>query len=375
VTAARTVHRILWIDDEVESGDALLRLCAFEGLRVDVARSGAEGLATARAHLYDTVVVDLHLPDMFGLTVLQRLRASGVAAPVLAVTGYYLEPEIKTNSLRSGATAFRYKPLDSEDFVAVLRSMIAGAADVTEPATASGSKWRLGIVAVSPAMRRIVEWIDLVGPVDACALITGETGTGKELVATALHHASARARKPFLAVNCAAIPEGLVETELFGHRKGAFTGASSDKQGLFEAAHQGTLFLDEIGDLPLSMQARLLRCLENGEVRKVGDTRARHIDVRIIAATNHSLRDQVRAGRFREDLYHRLAEAQQNIPPLRERQEDLEALVDHCQFPPYSAPHGAGHRGPGVVARLGATRLRVIGGHPFPPQWGPGVSA
>jgi DNA-binding NtrC family response regulator len=329
VPTARTVHRVLWIDDEVEPDDAFLRLCTIEGFRVDVAGSGAEGLATASSRTYDAVIIDLHLPDMFGLTVLHRLRGSGVAAPVLAVTGYYLEPEIKSDALRAGATAFGYKPLDSDEIVAVLRSMIAGAADAGDPATTSDSRWRFGIVAVSPAMQRIVEWIDRVGPMSAHALVTGETGTGKELVARALHQASARAGERFVPVNCAAIPEGLVETELFGHRKGAFTGASSDKEGVFEAAHRGTLFLDEIGDLPLSMQGRLLRCLENGEIRRVGDTGVRRVDARIIAATNRSLRQEVNKGGFREDLYHRLAVARQNIPPLRERLEDLEALVQH----------------------------------------------
>jgi transcriptional regulator with PAS, ATPase and Fis domain len=178
-------------------------------------------------------------------------------------------------------------------------------------------------------MQRIVEWIDRVGPISAHALVTGETGTGKELVARALHQASARPSERFVPVNCAAIAEGLIETELFGHRKGAFTGASGDKQGVFEAAHRGTLFLDEIGELPFSMQGRLLRCLENGEIRRVGDTKALRVDVRIIAATNRSLRQEVSKGRFREDLYHRRAVARQNIPPLRERLEDLEALVQH----------------------------------------------
>lgn len=216
VVTARTIHRILWIDDEVAPGDALLRLCSIEGFRVDLAGSGFDGLATARARTYDAVIVDLHLPDMFGLTVLQRLRASGVAAPVLAVTGHYLEPEIRSDALRAGATTFRYKPfVDVEEIVVVLRSMIAGAAvGAVEPATRSGVTWPYGIVAVSPAMRRTVEWISRVGPTNASALITGETGTGKELVARALHDVSARQR--FVPLNCAAIPEGLVETELFG---------------------------------------------------------------------------------------------------------------------------------------------------------------
>jgi DNA-binding NtrC family response regulator len=357
--AARGFHRILWIDDEVESGDALLRLCALEGLRIDVAGSGGAGLATAKARSYDAIIVDLHLPDMFGLTVIQRLRASGVAAPVLAVTGHYLEPEIEPSALRCGATAFYYKPFDSDEIVAVLRSMITGAVAAGDPEATSDRRWRFGIVAVSPAMQRIVGWIDRVGPMNACALVTGETGTGKELVARALHHASPRAREPFVPINCAAIPESLVETEFFGHRKGAFTGASNDRQGVFEAAHGGTLFLDEIGDLPLSMQGRLLRCLENGEIRRVGDTRVRRVDVRIIAATNRSLRQEVGKSRFREDLYHRLAVARQNIPPLRERLEDLEALVQHW-LP------GVSRQWKGTVVSLTPGALTLLRTHSWP---------
>jgi transcriptional regulator with PAS, ATPase and Fis domain len=178
-------------------------------------------------------------------------------------------------------------------------------------------------------MRKIVEWIERVGPTNASALITGETGTGKELVARALHQVSPRHTAHFVALNCAAIPESLLETELFGHRKGAFTGAVSDKEGVFEAAHRGTLFLDEIGDLPLPMQASLLRTLDGGEVRRVGDTRTRRVDVRIVAATNRSLRQDISEGRFRDDLFYRLAMAYVELPPLRERLEDIEALITH----------------------------------------------
>jgi DNA-binding NtrC family response regulator len=324
--------RILWIDDEVDVADPLLRLLALHGFRVEVARSAAEGLASAGETAYEAVILDLHLPDMFGLTVLQRLRASGIAAPVLVVTGHYLEAEMEANAMQAGAAAFRYKPfLDAEDLAAVLRSIIEGSAPSAEdgePVQASAVPL-FGIVAVSPAMRRIVEWIGRVGPTNASALLTGETGTGKELVARALHQTSSRRTAPFVAVNCGAIPESLVETELFGHRKGAFTGAVSDKEGVFEAAHRGTLFLDEIGDLPLPMQASLLRSLDDGEVRRVGDTKTRRVDVRVIAATNRSLRQDIAESRFRGDLYYRIAMAHAELPPLRERLEDIDALIRH----------------------------------------------
>jgi transcriptional regulator with PAS, ATPase and Fis domain len=178
-------------------------------------------------------------------------------------------------------------------------------------------------------MQAIVAWINRVGPAPSTVLLTGETGTGKELVARALHLASPRRAGPYVPVNCSAIPASLVETELFGHRKGAFTGATSDKEGVIEAAHGGTLFLDEIGDLPWAIQGNLLRFLENRELRRVGDTKTRRVDVRVIAATNRALREDVGRGRFREDLYYRLAVAYTHIPPLRERLEDLEPLVTY----------------------------------------------
>ncbi len=232
--ATRKEWRILWIDDDVQPDAPFLRLLAMQSFRSDAARSGAEGLAMARASAYKAIVVDLHLPDMFGLTVLQRLRANGVAAPVLVVTGHYLEPEIETDATRAGAAAFRYKPFfDAEEIAAVLRSIIAEAA----PSAVTGSSvlpssagWPFGIVAVSPAMQRTVEWINRVASAKASALLTGETGTGKELVARALHQASPRCLERFVPLNCAAIPESLVEAELFGHRKGAFTGALSDRE-------------------------------------------------------------------------------------------------------------------------------------------------
>lgn len=336
-TSARAVSglkkwRILWIDDEVDIAEPLLRLLATHGFRVDVTRSAAEGLASARKSAHDAVILDLHLPDMFGLTVLQRLRASGITAPVLVATGHYLEPEMEANAMQAGAAAFRNKPfLDAEDLAAVLRSIIAGSAPSakdSDPGRATAGS-AFGIVAVSPAMRRIVEWIERVGPTNASALITGETGTGKELVARALHQASPRQTAPFVAVNCAAIPESLVETELFGHRKGAFTGAVMDKEGIFEAAHRGTLFLDEIGDLTLPMQASLLRALDTGEVRRVADTRPRRVDVRVIAATNRSLPQDIGESKFRADLFYRIAMAHAELPPLRDRPEDIDPLITH----------------------------------------------
>lgn len=354
--------RILWIDDEMDPADPLLHLLASEGFRIDVARSAAEGLARARDDAYDALILDLHLPDMFGLTVLKRLRGSGMVTPVLVATGRYLEPEIGADAMRAGAAAFRNKPfLDAEELAAVLRSIIAASVAFKkggEPVRVRAS-WPLGIVAVSPAMRKIVEWIKRVGPTDAPVLLTGETGTGKELVATALHQVSSRQAASLVALNCASIPETLVETELFGHRRGSFTGAVSDREGFFEAAHRGTLFLDEIGDLSLLLQASLLRSLDTGEVRRVGETRSRRVDVRVISATNRLLREDIAASRFRSDLFYRIAIAHAHLPPLRERPEDIDALITHW-LP------GVSQRWQKQIVGVTPEALNLLRVHPWP---------
>lgn len=326
-TAAPRDAEVLWIDDELRADDALVRLLAWEGFRVHLADSGTAGLAKPHSK-YDAIILDLHLADMFGLTVLKRLVARGVVAPIVVVTGCYLEPEVEAAAMAAGAAAFKHKPLVADEVAEVLRMVIEPASTYAgrRPAESAGAP-PFGIVAGSAAMRPVVEWIRRVGPTRTTALLTGETGTGKDLVARALHQASQRRDRPFVPVNCGAIPQELVDAELFGHRKGAFTGALDDKAGLVEAADEGTLFLDEIADLPLPMQGRLLRFLESGEVRRVGDTRTKGVDVRVIAATNGSLWEEIARGRFREDLYYRLAVAECRIPPLRERLEDLEVLI------------------------------------------------
>jgi DNA-binding NtrC family response regulator len=376
-TAGRTPLRILWIDDEIRSDDALVRLLEHEGFRIAVAGTGAEGLRLAAAGSCDAVILDLRLPDMFGLTVLERIVAANMNVPVLVATGHYLEAEVEAHARRLGATAFRHKPfIDSDELVGLIRSIAArsGSLALNSSGVPSKDASAPALVAASPAMQAIVAWIERVGPMPSTVLLTGETGTGKELVARALHLASPRRAGPYLPVNCAAIAPSLVETELFGHRKGAFTGATSDKEGVIEAAHGGTLFLDEIGDLPPAMQGSLLRFLENHELRRVGDTKTRRVDVRVIAATNHSLREDAGRGRFREDLYYRLAVAYTHIPPLRERLEDLEPLVtywlarmtEHGRKGVRGITPGAlevmrAHRWPGNVRELRNVLERIVG--------------
>jgi two-component system response regulator AtoC len=317
--------RVLWIDDEIRQGDALLQLLADKGILVDIALTGAEGLRKAQATVYDVIVLDLRLPDMFGISVLQRLIASGVTARVIVSSGWYLEPEVDEEARRLGAVVVHKPLIDIEELVSALR----GLAEETRVLDRAVSNPPHGIVGVSAATRETIAWVERIASSNVGVLLTGETGTGKEVVALAIHRASARRDRPFLPVNCGAIPDALFESELFGHRKGAFTGASEDKPGLVERAEGGTLFLDEIGEMPLAMQVRLLRCLDGGHVRRVGETRERTIDVRVIAATNRDARKEVAAGRFREDLYFRLGAAHLHLTPLRQRPDDVEALVGH----------------------------------------------
>jgi DNA-binding NtrC family response regulator len=316
--------RILYVDDEIDT--ALVRLLEIEGFRVEIASTGSGALARAVEHRFDAIILDLHLPDMFGLTVLARLAASRIHSPVLVITGCYGEEEMERQALQAGADAFRRKPLLSDEIAATLRDIIARRGQTV-------ATWRSavddapGFVAVSPTTRRLADWIARVGPSAVAVLITGESGVGKELAAHAIHHTSSRRGGPFVPVNCGAIPDGLFESELFGHAKGSFTGAVADKLGLLEVAHTGSLFLDEIAELPALMQVRLLRALDDGEIRRVGETRTRHVDARIIAATNRSIQDEIQCGRFRKDLYFRVAVATYHIPPLRERPDEIEPLA------------------------------------------------
>ena len=346
---------VLWIDDELEPGDPILRFLALAGISADVARSGTAGIGMAGAGRYDAIILDLRLPDLFGLTVLDRLLARDRRTPVVIVSGYYSEPELEAEAARHGAAGFHPKPLiDTDSFVSLLRSVMRA-----EPAPPPDTWQMFGMIAASQDMRSVVDWIGRVAPTSLKVLLTGETGTGKEVVARALHSAGVRREAPFVSVNCAAIPESLIESELFGHRKGAFTGAERDRKGLFETADGGTLFLDEIGDLPLAMQGRLLRCLDDGEVRRVGETSARRVDGRVIAATNRDLRREVTNGRFRADLYYRLCVTHCHLPPLRDRPEDIDALVDHW-MPALSAS------GSVPVTGMSAGARDVLRGHDWP---------
>jgi two-component system response regulator HydG len=336
--------RILWIDDEPD--ETLSVLLRDHGCQVEWATTGAAGLERARSGQYDAIIVDVRLGDMSGLTVLRRLTVSALCPPVLMVTGCYCEEEVLRDAWRFGAAAMAYKPLVEDAALAeALRVVAVGqgespllhvrpeASGVRRAAHAGtidpgqADLYDSNVVAVSPAMRAIVERIAHVAPTDGTILLTGETGVGKEMVARAIHRSSRRCDRPIVTLNCSAIPQELLESELFGHRKGAFTGAASDQAGVVEHAHGGTLFLDEIADLARPAQGHLLRFLETGEARRLGDQKPTWFDVRIIAATNRPLAADLKRGRLRQDLYFRLAVLHLHIPPLRERREDIDALV------------------------------------------------
>jgi two-component system nitrogen regulation response regulator NtrX len=321
--------RILIIDDEESIGVALKQLFEYEGHRVHLSPDGPSGLIDYPDFRPDVTFLDVKMPKMDGLEVLERIRDADSGAVVIMVSGH---GTIGTavEATRKGAFDFLEKPLDTNRLLVTLRNalIVRGLSDSVERLT-SEIEIHHGIVGASPPIRQVLRDIEKVGATDAPVLITGENGTGKELTAKALHRRSARAEQRFVEVNCAAIPSELIESELFGHVKGSFTGAVADRTGKFEQAHRGTLFLDEVGDMSLAAQAKVLRALQGGDITPVGGARPVSVDVRVIAATNKDLYDQIDKGDFREDLLHRLNMVTIRVPPLRERREDIPMLVAH----------------------------------------------
>jgi DNA-binding NtrC family response regulator len=296
----------------------------------------AAGVAEARhaiaSHRFDCVLTDQQMADGQGLVLLQACRDADPTLPVVVMTAY-ASVELAVEAMRQGAFDFISKPFTPEVVRAAVQRACDRAALLRENARLKGEVERLGwggrILGDSAAMASVREQLGRVAPTTATVLITGETGTGKELVARAIHAASPRARGPFMAVNCGAMTETLLESELFGHERGAFTGADRSRAGVFEAAHRGTLFLDEAGEMSLGLQAKLLRVLTDGVLTRVGSTTSRTVDVRVLVATHRDLEQRVRQGTFREDLYYRIAVVPIHIPPLRERREDIGPLLDH----------------------------------------------
>ena len=321
--------RILIIDDEESIGVALRQLFEYEGHRVHICENGPAGLIDYPDFRPDVTFLDVKMPKVDGLEVLARIRERDPAAVVVMVSGH---GTISTavEATRRGAFDFLEKPLDTDRLLVTLRNALTvrGLTDSVERLT-SEIEIHHDIVGGSRAIRQVLNQIEMVGATDARVLITGENGTGKELTARALHRRSGRSRRTFVEVNCAAIPSELIESELFGHVKGSFTGAVTDRVGKFEQAHRGTLFLDEIGDMSLTAQAKVLRALQEGDITRVGGTRPVSVDVRVVTATNKDLHDQIEKGEFREDLLHRLDMVTIRVPPLRERRGDIPMLVAH----------------------------------------------
>ena len=318
--------KILIVDDEKNIRTTISRALDLEGFEVLTAEDGQTGLKRIREDAPDLVLLDLKLPDFSGLELLEKLQGDHML-PVVMMSGHgTLDSAIAATRL--GALDFLEKPLEMERMLLTVRNALRlDELDRTVGALRRNVEKRYGMVGHSPALQRVLEAVRRAAPTRARVLISGESGVGKELVAQAIHESSRRSDKPFVKLNCAAIAETLVESELFGHEKGAFTGADKRHLGRFERAAGGTLFLDEIGEMPLATQARLLRVLQEGELERVGGDAPVAVDVRVIAATNRNLLDEVKAGRFREDLYYRLNVIPIEVPPLRERKADVPELA------------------------------------------------
>jgi two-component system nitrogen regulation response regulator NtrX len=322
-------QRVLVIDDEPGIRDALRQVLEYEGYEVRSASSGPEGVSVYAEFRPQVVFLDVKMAGLDGLETLSRLRTLDHQAPVIMISGHGTIATAVAATQR-GAFDFLEKPLDTDRLLVTVRNALAQSELQGENARLREEvESRYAMVGESRGLKEVLETIEKVGPTPARVLITGENGTGKELVARAIHERSPRRGKPFVEVNCAAIPSELIESELFGHMKGSFTGAFADRAGKFEQADEGTLFLDEVGDMSLNAQAKVLRVLQEGIVTRIGGSKQIEVDVRVIAATNKDVEDEIAQGRFREDLYYRLNVVPIHVPSLRERREDIPALVQH----------------------------------------------
>jgi two-component system, NtrC family, response regulator HydG len=333
--------RVLVVDDDEPHAEAVAESLARVGYECVVATSGREGLRLIEEQSFDIIISDLIMGGVGGLEILAKAKRELPDAEVVILTGH---GTIKTavTAMQAGATTYLTKPLD----IGELRTVVDKASEKQRLARTNielkkqlNEKFGFeGVIGNSPAMHTVVARLRQIAPTSASVLITGESGTGKELVAKALHNNSPRRYKPFVALNCAALSDNILESELFGHVKGAFTGADRERKGWFEHANGGSLFLDEVGDIPIGTQVKLLRALESGEIVRVGTNEPINVNVRLISATNRDLSEAIASGAFRQDLYHRLKVVSIKLPPLRERREDIDLLIDHF-LKEYTASH------------------------------------
>jgi two-component system, NtrC family, nitrogen regulation response regulator NtrX len=321
--------RILVIDDEAAIRDSLRMILEYEDYRFLGASSGQEGIALAQRERPDLVLLDIKMPGMDGMEVLRSLRATDEGLPVVMISGHGSRSDT-VDAIKAGAADYLEKPLSSERVITTIKNELTKSdlrSENRELRLAMESKYE--IVGQSPSLDKVLDSVRRAAPTSATVLLLGESGVGKELVARTIHRNSPRAGQRFVQVNCAAIPEELIESELFGHEKGSFTGATEKQTGKFEQADRGTIFLDEIGDMSPKTQAKVLRVLQEQEVERLGSARTIKVDVRVIAATNKNLEEAISRGEFREDLFFRLNVIPIVVPPLRERKEDIPALVQH----------------------------------------------
>ncbi|HEX16467.1 MAG TPA: sigma-54-dependent Fis family transcriptional regulator [Deltaproteobacteria bacterium] len=329
-------HKVLVVEDEREMQRALEAVLEGCGLRVSTAEDGLHAVTKFKQDLYDLVIADVRMPRMSGLELLKEIKRISPLTPVVLLTAYGTV-EGAVNAMKEGAFDYIEKPFSPEVLEEVVKRALASRPEEEK-------QKRRTIIAQDPKMLELLEVARTIAPSTAPVLISGESGTGKELLARYIHEQSQRRGRPFVAVNCAALPEGLLETELFGHERGSFTGAVAQKKGKFELAHRGTLLLDEVSEMPLALQAKILRALQEGEIDRVGGTKPVAVDVRVIATTNRDLVEEVHKGRFREDLFFRLNVVPLHIPPLRERKGDIPLLANFF-LEKYAALNGKGIEG------------------------------
>ena len=319
-----SVPPICIVDDDAGVRESLESLLRSEGFEVELFASAQRFVARASVAPLSCVILDVELPGLSGLDLQRELADAGLSVPIIFLTGHGSIP-MSVKAMKAGAVEFLTKPFEADDLLGAIQQAVSGTHSEELETTNDSSD----LVGGSRALREIIGRIQMVAQTDSTVLIQGETGTGKEVLAKEIHRRSRRADKPLIRVNCASIPKELYESEFFGHVKGAFTGAFKDRTGRFEAADGGTLFLDEIGEIPLDLQSKLLRALQEKQYERVGDDRTKKVDVRIVAATNRDLRAEVAAGRFREDLYYRLNVFPVEVAPLRERLDDIPLLARH----------------------------------------------